>query len=183
MFNLETFIEDCKKAAQEEKSQVAVRDVVAKAIANPDEIVAALGEPEEAGFKSLYQDEDLTILNFTWAPLMNLMPHNHNMWAIIGIYLGREDNIFWRKTDDGIEAAGAKSLMPGSVATLGSDIIHSVINPLEKMTSAIHVYGGNFFAPGRSEWSPETLTESEFDFDKSRRIFREANERFNLKAS
>ena len=42
--------------------------------------------------------------------------HNHNMWAVIGIYTGREDNIFWRKLKDGkhIEAAGAKSLMAGT---------------------------------------------------------------------
>jgi hypothetical protein len=28
---------------------------------------------------------------------MTVMPHNHNMWAIIGIYTGREDNILWRR--------------------------------------------------------------------------------------
>jgi predicted metal-dependent enzyme (double-stranded beta helix superfamily) len=28
---------------------------------------------------------------------MMVMPHNHHMWAIIGVYGGREDNIFWRR--------------------------------------------------------------------------------------
>ena len=32
--------------------------------------------------------------------------------------------------------------------------------------------------PGRSEWDPETLEEHAFDFEKSRRIFRESNARF-----
>ena len=27
---------------------------------------------------------------------MTIMPHNHQMWAVIGVYTGREDNIFWR---------------------------------------------------------------------------------------
>jgi len=27
---------------------------------------------------------------------MTIMPDNHRMWAVIGIYTGREDNIFWR---------------------------------------------------------------------------------------
>lgn len=180
MFVLERFIEDCVRARAEDDSHKAVREVVAKAVSDPSSVAAALGEPAGAGFEALYQSEELTILNFTWAPMMTLMPHNHNMWAVIGLYSGREDNIFWRREEGRIEAAGAKALMPGQAAALGKDIIHSVTNPIEKMTSALHVYGGNFFAPGRSEWDAETLEEHPFDFDKSRRIFREANARFNL---
>ncbi len=180
MFVLEKFIEDCAQAREDDESHKAVHEVVAEAVSDPGGVAAALGEPVGAGFETLYQSDTLTILNFTWAPLMTLMPHNHNMWAVIGLYSGREDNIFWRKEEDCITAAGAKSLMPGKAAALGKDIIHSVTNPIEKMTSALHVYGGDFFAPGRSEWDAETLQESPFDFEKSRRIFREANARFNL---
>jgi len=99
---------------------------------------------------------------------------------VIGIYTGREDNIFWRKRDDGsqVEAAGAKSLMAGSANALGRDIVHSVTNPIEKLTAALHVYGGDFFAPGRSEWDPETLEERPYNVENARRIFREANARF-----
>ena len=25
------------------------------------------------------------------------MPHDHRMWAVIGVYPGREDNISWRR--------------------------------------------------------------------------------------
>jgi hypothetical protein len=35
-------------------------------------------------------------LNVVWGPRMTIMPHNHRMWTVIGIYTGREDNIFWR---------------------------------------------------------------------------------------
>ena len=178
MFELERFIEDCKAARAESDSHKAVREVVAEAVSDPAAVLAAMGEPEEAGFQSLYQSDDLTIINFTWAPLMTLMPHNHNMWAVIGLYAGREDNIFWRKNGSRIEAAGADCLMPGTAVPLGRDIVHSVTNPIEKLTLALHVYGGDFFAPGRSEWDPETLEERPFDFDKSRRIFRDANRRF-----
>lgn len=180
MFDLDKFIEECVQARKESESQKAICEVVAANVTQKTDIIKAIGEPTGAGFEALYQSDDLTILNFTWAPLMSLMPHNHNAWAVIGIYDGREDNIFWKKTGNRIEAAGAKSLMPGTAAMLGKDIIHSVVNPTEKITSAIHVYGGNFFAPGRSEWDPETLEEGKFDFDKSRKIFREANERFSL---
>lgn len=178
MFELEGFIEECIRARAEDESHKAVREVVARAVSEPAAVLNALGEPEEAGFQALHHSNDLTIINFTWAPMMTLMPHNHNMWAVIGLYSGREDNIFWRKTEAGIEAAGAKALTCGSASALGRDIIHSVTNPIEKKTIALHVYGGDFFAPGRSEWDPETFEEHPFDFDKSRRIFRDANARF-----
>lgn len=179
MFDLNKFIENCISARKEGDTHVAMREVVAESIADTASVISALGEPEKAGLETLYHSDDLTILNITWAPLMTLMPHNHNAWAVIGLYSGREDNIFWRKLDDRIEAAGAKSLITGTTTALGRDIIHSVTNPIEKLTSAIHVYGGDFFAPGRSEWDPETLQERDFDIEKSRRIFTEANERFS----
>lgn len=183
MFDTDRFVEDCIQARREDESHKAMREVVLAAIGDKAAVIKALGEPHEAGFETLYHNDDLTILNFSWAPLMTLMPHNHNSWAVIGIYGGREDNIFWRKKGNRIEAAGAKSLMQGDVAALGKDIVHSVTNPIEKLTSAIHVYGGDFFAPGRSEWDPETLEERAFDIDNARRIFSEANERFNSLAS
>jgi predicted metal-dependent enzyme (double-stranded beta helix superfamily) len=101
------------------------------------------------------------------------------MWAMIGVYGGREDNIFWRRVKGAatglIEAAGAQSLGPGQVASLGRDIIHSVTNPLGRCTAAIHVYGGAFFHTARSEWDPETLLEGEYDLEKNMRLFQEAN--------
>jgi predicted metal-dependent enzyme (double-stranded beta helix superfamily) len=109
---------------------------------------------------------------------MTLMPHNHNMWALIGIYSGREDNLFWRRRGPVVEAVGAKAIGTGDVAAFGRDVIHSVTNPIEKMTCALHVYGGDFFAPGRSEWDPETLTERPFDVERARRLFAAANARF-----
>jgi len=58
---------------------------------------------------------------------------------------------------------------------LGRDIIHTVTNPLPRLTGAIHVYGGDFFAVSRSEWDPETLLEGRYDVEKNMRLFTEAN--------
>ena len=177
MFDTERFIEDCKRARGEDETHEAIREVVARAVSEPNALIATLGEPREAGIHTLYQSDELTILNLTWAPLMTLLPHDHNMWAEIGIYTGREDNIFWRriKGANRIEATGARSLMPGTASVLGRSVVHSVTNPIKKLTSAIHVYGGDFFAPGRSEWDPETLEGRPYDIDNARRIFSEAN--------
>ena len=180
MFDVERFIEDCKAVAEKYDTPHAIREVVQSAVEDPAAMVKALGEPEWSGVERLHVSDNLTILNIAWGPGLRFPPHNHNMWAVIGIYTGREDNIFWRKLKDGkhIEAAGAKSLMAGTANPLGRDIVHSVTNPIEKFTSAIHVYGGDFFAPGRSEWDPESLEEQPYDIDNAKRIFREANERF-----
>ena len=58
---------------------------------------------------------------------------------------------------------------------LGRDIIHSVTNPMPRLTEAIHVYGGDFYGAERSEWDPETLGEKPYDVAKAVRMFEEAN--------
>ncbi len=183
MFEIERFVEDCKTAHAEGDSHKAIRETLARAVSEPGEVLAAVGEPEEAGFHKLHHADDLTILNVVWAPLMTLLPHNHNLWAVIGVYTGREDNIFWRRSGEVIEAAGARALSVRDAEPLGPDIIHSVTNPVEKLTGSIHIYGGDFFAKPRSEWDPLTLTEQAYDLEKNARLFREANARFNLHAA
>jgi predicted metal-dependent enzyme (double-stranded beta helix superfamily) len=59
---------------------------------------------------------------------------------------------------------------------LDTTIIHSVTNPISRLTGAIHVYGGDFFATERSEWDPETLGEHPYDVEKTLRLFEEANQ-------
>ena len=63
------------------------------------------------------------------------------------------------------------------MVSLGRDIIHSVTNPIPRLTAALHIYGGDFFAQSRSEWDPETLQEQPFDVQKTLRQFDEANAR------
>jgi predicted metal-dependent enzyme (double-stranded beta helix superfamily) len=179
MFDQERFIEDCRNAVAD--GQAAVREVVAKAVSDPAALLSGLGEPLHAGITPLYKSPDLTIINFVWAPYMSLMPHNHQMFSVVGIYSGREDNLFWRRTAASIEATGARSLATGDVVTLGRDIIHSVLNPIGKMTCALHVYGGNFFDPAepRSQWDHETLVEQPWNIERIRLLFADAEARFN----
>ena len=68
MFQLERFIEDCRRARHEDENHKAVREVVAEAVSDPSAVAATLGEPQGAGFETLYRADDLTILRFTWAP-------------------------------------------------------------------------------------------------------------------
>jgi predicted metal-dependent enzyme (double-stranded beta helix superfamily) len=177
-FELEQFIDDCRGALDADPSHKLVREVVARAVSNPAAVLKELGEPKRAEVQKLYHSDKLTILNVIWAPKMTVMPHDHRMWAIIGVYSGREDNIFWRRLPGQggkVEAAGAKALSAGDAEPLGHNIIHSVTNPIARLTGAIHVYGGDFFRVERSEWDPETLFEERYDVEKTMRLFEEAN--------
>lgn len=179
-FDLDRFVMDCRSALADSHAQKAMRAVIAQAISSPAAVMAALGEPRRAELQKLHVSPDLTILNLIWAPGMRFIPHNHGMWATIGIYQGQEDNVFWRRLDDPtasgrIEPAGAKSLAAGDVTTLGHDIIHSVTNPTLRFTSALHVYAGDFFAAQRSEWDPLALVERPYSTANAVRAFEDAN--------
>jgi predicted metal-dependent enzyme (double-stranded beta helix superfamily) len=175
MFNLENFVEDCRAAVKADPTHLAVSEIMERAFADPAAVTNAVGAPTESGIVPIYRSDELTIINVVWKPGMTIMPHNHEMWAVIGVYGGREDNIFWRRVQDApdgrIEAAGAKALSTGDVAPLGGNIIHSVTNPIPKLTGAIHVYGGAFFEVERSEWDSEHLTEQAYDMAKARAMF------------
>lgn len=174
MFDRDQFIADCRSALKDATPEKAVREVVARAVSDPGSVLAGLGAPEQGGVHPLVREPDLTIVNVVWSKFMTILPHNHEMWAVIGIYTGREDNIFWRriKDDDGgrIEAAGARALSQKDAVPLGKDIIHSVTNPINRLSGAIHVYGGDFFGIDRSEWNPETLLERPYDVEKNLKI-------------
>jgi len=180
-FDLDQFVADCRAAIKQDASPMAVREIVARAVSDPAVVLKALGEPSRAEIQTLHRSDDLTVLNVLWAPWMTLPPHNHLMWAVIGIYTGREDNIFWRRLSVGpankVEAAGARALSAKDAVPLGRDIIHSVTNPIPRLTGALHVYGGDFFGVQRSEWDPEKLLEQPSDGAKLARRFEEANAR------
>jgi len=172
-------VQDVRKARKETEAQRAVEEILQRAISQPNSVLAGLGEPVAAGIHPIHRESDLTILNVVWAPKMVLLPHNHNMWASIGIYTGREDNILWERHGDLVSAVGAASLSQKEVFGLSADAIHSVTNPIGRLTGAIHIYGGDFFAPGRSEWDAETLRERPWDIEAARGEFTKATRRFN----
>jgi len=175
MLDLGNFVEDCRAAVRHDPTHRSVAEIVKRAMSDPAGVIAAVGEPTKSGITALYKSPELTMINLVWKPSMTVMPHNHEMWAVIGIYGGREDNIFWRRIKDHpdghIEAAGAQALTTGDAMPLGKDIIHSVTNPIPKLTGAIHVYGGDFFEAERSEWDAENLTEQPYDMDRVKAMF------------
>lgn len=170
MFDLDQFIVDLR-ATLPERSRQPMKDVVARAVSDPAALMRTIGEPEKAGVQVLHKSPELTVVNLLWAPRQITLPHDHRMAALIGMYTGREDNMFWRRVPNPtrfqIETAGGEALGTGDVTILGHDIVHSVINPLGKISAAIHVYLGNFFEAERSMWTAETLIEEPYDMTRA----------------
>ncbi len=183
MFDVERLVGNCRAALRESTPEVAVKEVVERAMARPDEIERVLGTPAAGGITTLHHSPELTVLHVIWAPGMAIYPHDHRMWAVIGLYGGREDNFFYRRTAQGLEQAGGKKVEAREAVLLGKSIVHSVTNPLRQFTGAIHVYGGDFFGVPRSEWDPETLQERPYDVENAKRLFREANERWRAQCA
>jgi predicted metal-dependent enzyme (double-stranded beta helix superfamily) len=180
-FDPEQFTADCRSALEDSDTAKHIRELVARTVSEPDAVSAGLGAPTRAGIAPLHRSAELTILHVVWAPGMTIMPHDHRMWAVIGVYSGREDNIFWRRVADNangrVEAASAKALCRRDTVLLGPETIHSVTNPIGRYSCALHVYGGDFFAAERSEWDPESLLEQPYDVARAMRLFEEANAR------
>jgi len=101
MFDIEQFVANFRDAIEADASPKLVREVLARAISDPAKVLKAVGEPVQSQVQTLYRSPTLTVLNVCWAPLMAVLPHNHRMWAVIGIYAAREDNILWRRLPDG----------------------------------------------------------------------------------
>jgi len=178
-FDRDRFVEDCIKAHMETDARSAVREVLARAVSDHGSVLKTLGDPSKAGLDVLLSSPTLTIFAAAWTPQMNLLPHDHEMWALIGIYTGREDNILWKQGENGIEAVTANCLFEGDVTTMEADAIHSVTNPLLRFTGGIHIYGGDFFATPRHQWDPETLEVEPSDGDVIKEMFARENERYN----
>ena len=165
---------DLQDALAEDSPQLAIRDVLRRALERSDEIAEAL-PCTRAELTPLLNTPELTVVKTVWAPGMRVPPHDHRMWAAIAVYAGKEDNTFFRRAGDGIEQSGGKELGAGEIGLMGTDTIHAVHAPLTRSwTGAIHVYGGDFVRKQRSIWVDGE--ERENDSSTTAAIFEAANE-------
>ncbi len=148
-------------------AHAAVKEIVDRAVSNPSAIEAEVGDRAVSPMMTIWhRSDELTALHIVWPPGVDLFAHDHNMWAVIGIYGGREDNQFYRRLEDGrIEPHTGKTITQRDVVMLGSDVVHSVANPTREWTAALHVYGGEFFTTPRTMWSRDTYEPMPLDVD------------------
>jgi len=180
MFNVNNFVRAC----QGQPPRV-IKELLEDALRDPhsiQEALAAIGEGRNVSEGSMgdlviYRSPDLTILKAAVPAKFKSPPHNHLMWAVIGVYDGQENNYFYRRSSDSLEAVGGKQLKPPDVLVLGEDAIHAIENPLERTSFAIHVYGGDLPGAPRRMWNPVTLQEEPFEYQAMMRYARQLMEK------
>jgi predicted metal-dependent enzyme (double-stranded beta helix superfamily) len=138
---VEDVVAGCEAALHEHTPALAVRDVLDGLVADPRALDQALGPVQHGGITTLHNSADLTILRVAWTPGMALNPHDHRMWAVIGMYGGQEDNAFYRRAAHGLEPAGGREVPAGDVLVLGDDVIHSVANSRRDFAVALPCTG------------------------------------------
>lgn len=170
MFDPEEFVEQCRSAVDEVEPALAVREAIARALAQPGAVARALPDVGIGGQVTWFRSAVLTVQALVWPPGLAAPPHEHRMWAVVGVVAGQEDNQLWRRTPGGIERAGHRELRGGEVLVLGSETVHAVSNPRSQATVGIHVYGGDILAQPRSEWDHDGRGEHPFDLERVRAL-------------
>jgi predicted metal-dependent enzyme (double-stranded beta helix superfamily) len=118
MFDVDRFVAECRAALTERTPELAIKELLQGAVAHPAAVEAALGTPSEGRIKPLHHSPELTIIQVVWTLGLVAWPHDHRMWAVIGLYGGREDNTFYRRAPEGLATVGDRRLDGGDVAVL-----------------------------------------------------------------
>jgi predicted metal-dependent enzyme (double-stranded beta helix superfamily) len=168
MFDLEDFVASCERLVVAPDGARQVLDLMRRAVRDPEGIKRAVA-PSDSGpamDAPLKRSATCFILNATLYPRFASPPHDHCMWAVIGIYEGQENNTFYRRSGGGLEIVNRKEVHAGEAIPLGPDVIHAIANPLGSRTLGLHVYGGDLAAAKRTMWNPHSGEELPYDGQK-----------------
>jgi predicted metal-dependent enzyme (double-stranded beta helix superfamily) len=155
VFVAEAFVSECRTAASAVDPVRAVHAVVEAAIGDGAAIDVALGIERKRENDTLFSSATLTVQRILWPGGLGSSPHEHRMWAVIGVYRGEELNHLFERTPDGLEECGERVVRRREVLALEADVIHSVENPRRELTAGLHVYGGDILGIERSAWGPD----------------------------
>lgn len=173
-FTIDAFINDCKSVLGSAQPMTEIQQLMSAALDDCAGLKAVLPPTRGEPSRILYREDDLTVLQVSLPPGLKSPVHNHTIWAVIGIYDGREDNRFF--TDDGgLTQQSARSLGAGDVAALDATTIHAIENPLDTVTLGLHVYGGDLLAAPRDVWDQATRLREPFTQQRFAEISRAVN--------
>jgi predicted metal-dependent enzyme (double-stranded beta helix superfamily) len=150
---IEELIEGCRDAVTRQDPIAGVMEVLGAFLHQPH-LEHQLGRADRSTYEAVYRGHDLLVLHGVVPPTPKPVdPHDHRMWAAIGVYQGEEDNQLFARTDDGaLEPTERFSVSAGQVRPLDPSTIHSVHAAGGRYLGAVHVYGGDLFGTPRSTW-------------------------------
>ena len=146
-------VDACREVARGSTPTRDVSELVGAFLHQPN-LPRLLGDGDRSTYEALYRGEDILVLHGVVPPTpVPVAPHDHRMWAVIGVYQGLEHNqLFVRAEGGGLEGVDRFTVGAGEVRTLDPSTIHSVQARGDRYLGAIHVYGGDLFGTPRSIW-------------------------------
>ena len=162
--DLAAFVDACRSAVGHGDAAERVAQAMRPVVAEPPALARAIDERRTDVGRAVivHRSDELTILGLDVAAGFVSAPHDHRLWAVVGIYQGAEDNVFYRREPDGIRETGRAVLGEGECLALPADAVHRIANSGAGTMRGLHVYGGDLFATARSEWDDVTGEESPF---------------------
>lgn len=177
-FDIEEFATDCKQAMNQAGDDSAARmeaarDLLARTMGenDPQHIIDVLGAAippgADLGEMMVHTSSELTMLYARVPPRFQSGIHNHTVFACIGQLSGAEDNTIYQPDGETLSISSHTTVRAGDAFSLPADAIHHIENPMNEVSSALHLYGGDFRAimDERSLWSFDDFTESGFSFE------------------
>lgn len=171
MFDLHQFICACQAALGDPEPALRIESLVRDAVSDPNKVKQSFADAKSVERRGpitfAWRDAGLTVADVTTPPGLRSPAHDHQMWAVIGVYEGQEHNRFYKAQDGELLVKGERLLRAGDVAVLGPEAVHAIANPLPENSSAIHVYGGDLVGRSdRSMWNPHTNEREDYDMTR-----------------
>jgi predicted metal-dependent enzyme (double-stranded beta helix superfamily) len=169
MFSADVFVREVQAASVAANPITAVQEVVATTIVDGPSIDSVFGTELKGDNDTLFSSEALTVQRIAWVPGLPNVPHEHRMWAVVGVYAGEELNRIYERSPDGLTKLRTRAVPERDVFVLDADAIHSVENPGDEWTAALHVYGGDIVNIERNAWGPDGREVPFAEVDSTRR--------------
>lgn len=174
-FSIDQFITDCREAAVGENAFEATSEIMRQAVNDPAAVRAAISPPAELtyvgdmaiGFdKILFEDATVTVFLVDTEPGHLQPPHDHQMYALIGVYEGVERNRFFARENGGLKPAGEQNIEAGKVLRIHPSTIHAISASGSESCRALHVYLGGLSSIDRSLFDPQSGKEEPMTSDR-----------------
>ena len=90
-------IENGLRALDSPDPQESMEDVLLEAVKDPDiaSAIAARTKFSNLADLAIYRSDELTLLAGALPPGFTANPHNHNLWSVVAVSSGQEDNRFY----------------------------------------------------------------------------------------
>src|SRR3982074_3591824 len=142
-FDIGEFVKRCFEGLETDSPVEVISDLLTVTVSKPDRLIDGL--PDALGQELvLFRDPRLTIIQVSIAPGLQYPPHNHGMEAAIGLYSGRERNLWYGSAGRGsIVINGGSELRPKDSIKMTGRVIHAVANPGAGHSAGLHVHLGD----------------------------------------